>query len=124
MVYLSAHPALAVMEVFVHLQPFERHVRFVLIAVDVPAGIDIERPVLLPADWREPGPSAGDPPRASQRFGAGWAARGESLLLEVPSVLIPHGLNYLLNPLHRDLGRVHVHDPEPFGFDGRMWPAH
>ncbi len=120
-VYLSGHPALAALEVFVHLRMFDQHIRFVLIRVDIPAGMEVSRPQPLPTDWHRPGPTADDLPRASQQVGQRWAQQQQTLLLRVPTVLLKHDYNYLLNPQHPDFTRVTVHEPEPFTFDGRMW---
>ncbi len=42
-------------------------------------------------------------------------------MLAVRSAIIPHGLNYLLNPLHPQFNRVRIGPPEPFFFDPRLW---
>ena len=56
----------------------------------------------------------------SQRAGDDWLAGGETLLLRVPSVVVPVGWNYLLNPAHADARRVATrriaHRPDP-----RLW---
>ncbi len=39
----------------------------------------------------------------------------------VPSAIIPHELNYLLNPLHPHVKRVRIGRPEPFSLDPRLW---
>jgi RES domain-containing protein len=41
--------------------------------------------------------------------------------LRVPSVLVPHAWNMLLNPLHPEAGQARVLAIEPFGFDPRLW---
>jgi RES domain-containing protein len=120
-VYLSGHPALAALEVFVHLRSFESHIRFVLVRIDIPPGIELARPAPLPADWHLPGPMAGDIPRESQRIGHLWAQQRETLHLRIPTVMIRHDYNYLLNPQHSDFNQLTVYEPEPFAFDGRMW---
>jgi RES domain-containing protein len=38
----------------------------------------------------------------------------------VPSSIVPHELNYLLNPLHPHFKRIRIGRPEPFSFDPRL----
>jgi len=70
----------------------------------------------LPEEWRsEP------PPDACKALGSHWAEAGETLLLKVPSVIVPRECNYVLNPQHPDFTRLTIREAEPFGFDSRMW---
>jgi RES domain-containing protein len=39
----------------------------------------------------------------------------------VPSVVIPHEWNFVLNPTHREFAQFSIGRPEPFSFDPRMW---
>jgi RES domain-containing protein len=52
--------------------------------------------------------------------GTRWARELKSLVLAVPSAVIPLELNYLLNPLHADFRRIRVRNPEAFRFDPRL----
>lgn len=118
MVYLGGTLSLAALEVFVHLTAEDARLRFVAMAVDIPDGVTIEDldPKALPRDWRsEP------PPAACQALGSAWVNTGESAVLRVPSVIVPLESNYLVNPRHPDFRRIRIGDPQPFGFDTRMW---
>jgi RES domain-containing protein len=44
----------------------------------------------------------------------------KSLLLQVPSAIVPKEYNFLLNPLHPQFNAVKVVDMEPFTFDLRL----
>ncbi|MEJ5978818.1 RES domain-containing protein [Novosphingobium sp. PS1R-30] len=44
--------------------------------------------------------------RASIAFGTEWVKSRRSLLLEVPSVIVPEERNLLINPVHPDAARV------------------
>jgi len=68
----------------------------------------------LPKDWAAN-------LEATQQAGDRWLAEGKSLLLEVPSVLVPETWNALVNPLHREatlLNIVHVYEHP---FDTRLF---
>jgi RES domain-containing protein len=109
MVYLAEHPALAVLEVRVHLDlsfdllPDD----YVLLRVSLrgAAITDIHSPV--PVDTA----AAGD----------AWLASGSSPVLRVPSVLVPRASNLLLNPAHPDAAGAAIVETIPFAFDERLW---
>lgn len=107
MVYLAEHPALAVLELRVHLDlPIELlPVDFVLMRVALP-----DSPV-----------TAEQMPEATVIAGDLWLSQGKSVTLRVPSALVPHGWNVLLNPLHPQAAQIVIRTVEPFGFDPRLW---
>ena len=43
-----------------------------------------------------------------------------SVVLTIPSVLIPGESNYLINPRHRNFGKLKIGAPVPFEFDPRL----
>ncbi|MCC6739998.1 MAG: RES domain-containing protein [Planctomycetia bacterium] len=115
-VYLAESPGLAVLEMFVHLETSDALHHFALVRVDIPDRVRIqEAPRRLPADWRR------NPPAAStRRIGGDWLRRGRTALLRVPSVLVPHATNLVLNPLHPDFPRIRIGPPERFRLDFRL----
>ena len=117
-VYLSEHLSLAVLELFVHLPNAARHIAFASFEVTIPTDIAVK--VLpaedLPAVWREE-----PPPEEIQRIGTDWAQKGETLLLSVPSAIVPNERNVLVNPDHPDFKRISVSSEQAFSFDPRMW---
>lgn len=117
-VYLGGTLSLAALETFVHLGAADARLAFASIEVVVPDGIRIAQLQhhQLPPNWR-----AQPAPRETQAMGSGWVRARETLLLRVPSVIVPRESNYLLNPAHPDFSRLRIGPPEPFGFDERMW---
>lgn len=117
-VYLGGTLSLAALETFVHLSAADARLAFVSIEVVVPDGIRIAQlpPRRLPANWRAEPPSTD-----TKAIGSSWVQGSETLLLRVPSVIVPRESNYLLNPAHPDLSRLRILPPEPFGFSERMW---
>lgn len=119
-IHLADSLALAQLEKRVHT-PLRPPRGMVAVEVTLPAAVlaaagTIEPPEGWDADnvdW-----SVGRAP--SQGIGDDWLTRGTSLLLRVPSVVVPVGWNYLLNPAHADARRVATRrvDYRP---DPRLW---
>jgi RES domain-containing protein len=109
-VYLSEHPALALVETLANLRgnPALFPDRFQLLKVELPNDLQIAAAVA--ADWAE-----------SQRTGDEWLARGESTLLRIPSVPSPESWNYLLNPLRSDAHEVKVEWARSIAYDKRLF---
>ncbi len=108
--YFAEHPALAALEVRVHLDlPFELlPVDFALMRVTVPDHLIAK--IDTPLSNLE-----------TVATGDAWLARGDAAALQVPSVLMPYAWNVLLNPRHADIARVAIDGIEPFHFDPRLW---
>lgn len=117
-VYLSDSLALAALETLVHLGRAVIGMVHVAFRVEIPDALTIITldASNLPEGWRcEP------PPDVSKQVGTNWAARGQSAVLRVPSVIVPPENNYALNPVHSDFGQLAISPPEVFHFDPRMW---
>jgi RES domain-containing protein len=118
MVYTAGTLALATLEVLVHVDHDLAPTDLVSIAIEVSTGLRIEEiPIAaLPMNWRNtPAP---DP---LQEIGTAWVRRAASLLLRVPSAVIPEEYNYLVNPAHPDVKRLKSGTPKPFTFDPRLF---
>jgi RES domain-containing protein len=109
LVYLSDSPALALLEIRVHLDvPHDRLPKdFALVAVGIPQDLAVERLHRMPVD--------------TKAFGDNWLDEQRTALLRVPSVVVPVSANVLLNPRHPDAQRVTVTEVRPFYFDPRLW---
>lgn len=71
----------------------------------------------LPIDWRT---MAARP--LLQEIGAKWYNRIETLVLKVPSVVIPHEHNYILNTKHPLFKRsIHLVRTEDYFWDNRLF---
>lgn len=119
-VYCSSSLSLAALEYFIHVEPDLAPPSLVAVAADLPSGLDIEALEVeaLPANWR-----TYPAPERLRDLGTGWVRSGRTAVLQVPSAVIPHEMNVLLNPAHPDFARIHVREAEPFSFDSRMWKA-
>jgi RES domain-containing protein len=58
---------------------------------------------------------------STQAVGDAWIAEKRSLLLEVPSVLIPETWNVLFNPLHPEAGAFRIVAVYQHAFDPRLF---
>lgn len=117
-VYLSSTPASALLEILVHLEIEEEHLprSYKLLEIQVPHDVGIEK-----VEDREKLPN-GWPKKLSltRALGDHWLVRNSSALLQVPSALVPHTSNFLLNPLHKEAARILVASISRQGFDRRL----
>lgn len=115
-VHTSETLSLAVLEILAHLQSAVPLPHYLAVPVQFEASF-VERVELnaLPRDWRQSPPSS-----SVQQIGDLWVRRASSAVLQVPSVLIPHESNYLLNPAHRDFARIHLGALAPLDIDPRV----
>jgi RES domain-containing protein len=112
-VYVSGSLSLALVEVLVHLSP-EILPAFSAIPVAFDESL-VTVPARIPDGWRE-----SPPPPATQAIGDLWVAAGTSVVLRVPSVIVPGESNFLLNPGHPDFRRLRIGDAASFPFDARL----
>jgi RES domain-containing protein len=117
-VYTSATLSLAVLECFVHLDPADAPTDLVVIPADIPDELSRREITAadLPAKWRHY-----PAPEHLADLGTAWIRTGTTAVLVVPSVVVPHERNVLLNPAHPDFRRIRLGSPESFSFDPRMW---
>jgi len=94
-VYCTLNPATALLETLVQLEidSEDRPERFHVLRIDGPDSLSIEKIEVdsLSPNWVEDG-------NATQAIGDRWLSERRSLLLQVPSALVPETWNVLLNP--------------------------
>jgi RES domain-containing protein len=117
-VYLSEHPALALVEALANLKGnpklFPESFQLMKVAVVGNLAADV-MPDNLP--WR-------DNLTQTRSIGDSWLVRGDSALLAVPSVPSPESTNYLLNPLHPDAKELAIEWCKWIGYDKRLFHLH
>ena len=115
-VYTSATASLAVLEVFANVQRGDLLTSYQLLSCTFDDSLLTRiEPGDLPANWRQT-----PAPTSLQEIGDGWLRTAASAALQVPSSIIDHESNYLLNPAHPDFKRVKRSAPEPFVIDLRL----
>ena len=116
MIYLAAHQSLAILELLANAQPTSPSEKYLLI----PASWDealMEQIAArdLPADWFNMPFSP-----ATAAIGDRWMREARSVVLAVPSVVVPGETNFLLNPRHRDFRKVKIGKSVSHHFDPRL----
>jgi len=115
LIYTAESRALAMLEMLVQDEPL--HARYVVIPATLPDGMAIERidPARLPPDWRTPRRL-----EDTRAIGGAWAGSKRTVVLAVPSAVLPEETNYLLNWLHPEFKRVRVGKPRVLVTDARL----
>ena len=115
--YCSENPSTCLLEVIVHMEidAEDRPKNFRLIRIDAPGGLSTA--TIMPGDLSENWP---DDLVATQRLGDRWLASRRSLMLRVPSVLIPQTWNVVVNPLHAEAPSLKISAIYEQAFDLRL----
>lgn len=115
LIYVSATPELAHSEYMIH-QKFLPPPACNLVTIQIPdesvTKISLET---LPEGWR-----SYQNYERTQKLTELWLKEQRSLVLQVPSAIVPMSHNYLINPLHSDLEKVNIIKSEIFIFDERF----
>ena len=116
-VYTSGSLSLAALEYLVHVDSDTLPDGLVSIRATIPDSLQIETIDVsnLPGDWKDK-----IIPVSLQELGTSWASKGKCPVLKVPSVVIEHEWNYVLNPLHQDFSKIAWDTSIGFAFDPRL----
>jgi len=101
-VYLTGSVALGLLEVMVHINDYTILQQYTVFELQFEFS-DLYRlsERFLPADWQ-----SYPAPLSTADIGDQWLDKNESAVLAVPSVIVPHEYNYLLNPVHADFDGI------------------
>jgi RES domain-containing protein len=118
LVYTSETRALACVETVVHLNAGGLPLNRYLVQIELPDAAWASATIFDPrahVGWEaEP---AG---RVSIRYGTDWVRSASSLLLIVPSVIVPEERNVLINPLHPDAASLVAIKQRRWTYDPRI----
>ncbi len=113
-VYLAQTPASALLEVCVHTSANDVPPAFTLLKIEGP---DLEVPsipiVSLPKDWQTH-------LEVTRDSGTAWLEKKRSVLLQVPSAIVPETANFLFNPSHKQAAKFHIAEVFSYPFDLRL----
>jgi RES domain-containing protein len=114
-VYLADHPASALLEMLVHIDRDLIPATYRLLRIVVSETVTMDNIGIdtLASDWRRQ-------PALTRQIGDQWLDRSSTALLQVPSVIVPLGKNFLLNPAHPDAAKVTIIDVVNAPLDPRL----
>jgi RES domain-containing protein len=116
-VYLTDHPASALVEVLVHLEvdPEDLPENYRLLGIDIPDDVAFH-PIEVDefAEWR-------DIPDFTETLGEFWLNLNHTALARVPSAIVPATVNWLLNPAHPEAAKARIAEAIPVAFDRRLF---
>lgn len=118
-VYTASHLSLAVLEVYVNIPQELRDDLPILRAIQISIPDNASARQVSQEQLSEL-MARPDSPAASRRVGDDWLDRGGTLVLEVPSVLVPEETNFILNPAHPRMREVKTVSSRSFKFDPRL----
>jgi RES domain-containing protein len=116
-IYTSETRALATVEYLVHVPLAMVPNNLCIATLETPDDIAAKEILVpdLPGNWR----SCPAPFELAQ-LGTSWALSNETLLLRVPSVVVEHEFNVLINPSHPDIKHIIISYIENYSFDNRL----
>jgi RES domain-containing protein len=119
LLYSSSNRALAGLETVVHLNagglPFNRYLVEIVIPDTVWTAAQILKESTAPVGW-----DAEPTSKASADYGDNWIRANSTLVLVVPSVIVPEESNILINPRHADIGKVSARKVRKWLYDPRL----
>ena len=117
-IYCTLNPATALLETLVHIEidADDRPSKFQVLRIEGPDTLSIEVMSLesLPSDWMQN-------QRATQEIGDSWLTTRRSLLLQVPSILVPETWNVIVNPMHSQANQLQIVKVYQHAFDQRFF---
>ncbi|HYM94428.1 MAG TPA: RES family NAD+ phosphorylase [Chitinophagaceae bacterium] len=116
--YTSFSRALALLETLAHTPAkMLNEKEYMLITLSIPDTIKLEEldREKLTAGWDAP-----DTRPLTKNLGDQFLRQKKSLLLAVPSVLMPEENNFLINPVHKDMRKVKLVHKRKIYFDTRV----
>ena len=117
-VYASDTPAGALLEVIAHTEAsslLSHAYALFTLSIKRKRHLLMLEPAVWPADWR-----ALAWPASTQRIGTRWYQDQDSVVLQVPSAIVPQQHNYLINPQHPHFEELQISLPTPFEIDPRL----
>jgi RES domain-containing protein len=110
-VYAAEHSALAMLEVRVHMDLAASYLsKFVMMKINVQDDLRVDS---IDAEPRDEG--------ATRALGDAWLVAAPTGVCRVRSALAPDAFNYLINPLHLEIGKVNLEAVAPLVFDARLF---
>ena len=115
--YTASTSSLAILETLVHVDRDLIPADLCITEIEIDDGYSINKIDTndLPAGWQNY-----PPPDFLKDLGREWLLSGRSLVLQVPSAINPLEVNFLVNPEHKEMGKVRVRKVYPMFLDERL----
>lgn len=114
-IYTSTTISLSLLELIIHSTSYEEIQSNFLMKINIPDSFAASLTHLsLKPDWK-------DDPDYSRYIGNSFLKSKKSLLMKVPSAIIPEEYNVLINPLHADSRKIKIITSSLFQFDNRLF---
>lgn len=115
-IYTSSSISLAILEILVHIQIYDILEEYVYIPVEFDQQLSLAlKPAELPGNWEKD-----SSPLVIKQIGDSWVESRQSLILEIPSAIVPAEKNHLINPAHPDFRKLKIGAPTKFEFNSRL----
>ncbi len=115
MLYTGEYISLSILESLVHLRQIDIPPNQYLLTIQIP---DIKfqdiSPAKLKANWQQH-------VNYTQWIGDQFISASQSMILKVPSAIVPQEHNFLVNPLHADFKKVKLVNHELLELDKRLF---
>ena len=115
MVYTSEHISLGILESLVHFTKNQIPQNLYLLHILLPNNIEVSEISLekIKDKWA-------NHIDYTQWIGDNFIENNQSLILKVPSVVVPEESNFLLNPIHKDFKKITIQKFELLQLDERL----
>jgi RES domain-containing protein len=120
-IYTGGSRSLSTIELVVHKGTTKPNVNYKVMVIYFPDDDNLVRQVLineLPSNWRTTLAYS-----ELQNIGGLWYNNQETLILKVPSAVIPLEHNYIINTKHPDFHSVQLIHTEEYFWDDRLFPS-
>lgn len=121
-IYAGASRSLATLELLVHRSAVRLNRKYKVMVIRIPNKSTLIKKVNikdLPENWRTMRGYT-----ALQKIGGDWYDNEESLILEIPSAVLPKESNFMINTKHPDFKKlVNLEHLEPYFWDDRLFEA-
>jgi RES domain-containing protein len=115
-VYTSTTISLALLELLIHSASYEEIKTKYLMTIEITTQDTIPaiKPSKLGKNWIQD-------INSTKWIGGEFLKAHSSLVLQVPSAVIPEETNVLINPNHREIKKIKLKNTEQFRFDSRLF---
>lgn len=118
-IYAGSSRSLSSLELVVHRASIKPYLPYKVMVIELDVSFDQIKKInrrTLPDDWQSVSAYA-----ELQQLGSKWYSSQDSLVVEVPSAIIPQESNYVINTKHPDFNKkVCIIDVEDYFWDRRL----